>query len=245
MLALSDKVICMSRTAAAQFDGLAAPNKVSVIFDGLDVSYLGAKLPTETARARWGIPLSASVIGTMGYLNPRKGADCLVEAYAQLRGSIHNGRLLLAGEPFPGYEGFYQKLKDRVRELGLEQEVIFTGFVRDRETFFSALDVFALPTREPEGFGMVIAEALAFGVPVVATRLGGVIEIVEHGASGLLVSPDSPDETARSILSLLQSADLRDRLVAGGDRKIRTHFDIRVAISSLEEIYSTLAECRS
>ena len=129
------------------------------------------------------------VVGSAGYLNPRKGMDLLLEAYARVRDRAPGPtRLVLAGAPFPGNEGFAEGLRERARDLGLADEVLMPGYLDDIAPLLASLDVFALTTREPEGLGRAVIEAMASGLPVVATGTGGILDIVDDERTGLLLS---------------------------------------------------------
>jgi glycosyltransferase involved in cell wall biosynthesis len=177
----------------------------------------------------------------MGYLNPRKGTDVLIESLARLKAQYAGCvRLLIAGEPFPGNEGWVGQLRRRIQALGLADDVIFAGFVDDVAQFFAAINVFAFPAREPEGFGMAVAEAMAAGVPVVATRLGGVIEIVEDGKTGRLIPAGSVEELTAALLALLRDSADRARMSAAGRAKVAEQFNLERAVGELQSLYLAL-----
>ena len=241
MLRTSERVVCVSRATAVQFEPFRARSRLRVIYDGLDPDRVRSSVGASEARASFDLPPQATVVGSMGYLNPRKGADVLIEALARVK-TCHERpvRLLIAGAPFPGNEAYLEQLHGRVRALGLAEEVRFAGFVHDVARFFAALDVFAFAAREPEGFGMAVAEAMAAGVPVVATGLGGVLEIVEDGRSGLLIRPGSTDALATALLRLLRDPAERARLSAAGRAQAARQLGRQRTAAELEALYLEL-----
>jgi glycosyltransferase involved in cell wall biosynthesis len=141
-------------------------------------------------------------IGTTALFRPRKGIEVLLEALAVLNQLRFPVRLRAVG-PFesPEYE---QQVRQRVRELQLENRIEWTGFTTDVAAELARMDVFVLPSLFGEGLPMVVLEAMAAGVPVVATRVEGVPEAIEDGASGLVADPSSSEDLARCIARLLR-----------------------------------------
>jgi glycosyltransferase involved in cell wall biosynthesis len=119
------------------------------------------------------------------------------------------------------------------------QDVIFAGFVDDVSSFFAALDIFAFPAHEPEGFGMAVAEAMVAGLAIVATRLGGISEIVEHGASGCLVEPGSVDALARALLDLTRDPPKRSRMGSAAQSRAQ-QFSAARGVAQLQSLYLNL-----
>jgi glycosyltransferase involved in cell wall biosynthesis len=241
MLHTSERVVCVSKATAAQFEPFRAGSRVRVIYDGLDRGRVRSSLDAAQARATFGLSPEAIVVGSMGYLNPRKGADVLIEAVARVKAHFEGPvRLLIAGAPFPGNEAYLAELHRQVQALGVSEEVRFAGFVDDVAAFLAALDVFAFAARAPEGFGMAVAEAMAAGVPVIATRLGGILEVVEDGQSGLLVLPGSVGALAAALLRLLRDPAERARLSANGRAEAAQRLNLRCAVAALESLYLEL-----
>lgn len=158
-------------------------------------------------------------IGTLGRLMPSKGVRHLVDALRVERERGRAVRLVIVGEG-PDSEN----LKDQVSQLDLDELVEFRGFVSTGQIdgFLEAIDVFALAS-ESEGLPYVLIEAMRACLPVVATAVGGVPEIVEDGVTGLLVEPRSPQQLAAAFERLVEDSELRDRLARAG----RERFDER------------------
>ena len=138
------------------------------------------------------IPTDAFVVGSASYLTPRKGLECLLEAYARLRHSIEAPtRLMLAGSPFAGDESYRAELENLARRPN-EADTIFLGFVDDMAGFYAALDAFVAVSRDPEGFGLSVLEAMASSLPVVTANTGRTEELIKDGMTGFLVPPQAP-----------------------------------------------------
>jgi glycosyltransferase involved in cell wall biosynthesis len=177
----------------------ADPGRVVVIPGGVDLSgYAAAN------------PLVPGVIGAMGRLEREKGFDVLLHAMTQLKGEA---RLLIGGD---GSQR--EALTALIGELGLRDRVAMSGFISDVPGFHAQTGLFVLASRS-EGMGLVFAEAMAAGRPVVATRVGGVPEVVVDGETGLLVPPDDPGALAGAIDRLLADPALAARMGEAGRRR--------------------------
>ena len=168
----------------------------------------------------------------MGRLHPEKGYEYLFPALKQVR--AHAGRpvrLLVAGTgPFePAY-------RDLVRALGVDDMVSFLGFRRDIADLMAAADVLVLAS-VAEAFGLALTEALYLGTPIVATRAGGIPEIVRDGTDGLLVPPADPAALAGAILALVRDDGLRRQLAGRGRDRMIDRFGFELMVRQYEQVY--------
>jgi len=187
------------------------PNdKVVLRYNGIDVPGALDKGWPGTFRAKWGIRSDELIVLFLGRLIPRKGADVLIDAFAQA--CAEKGRLVIAGpEGEPGYRA---TLEERAREAGIGSKVIFTGalYDQDKESVLADADIFVLPSRY-ENFANSAAEAMAFGVPVIITEFCGLRSLV-RGRAGLVVSPEKM-ALAKALSDLISDSELYARLKAG------------------------------
>jgi glycosyltransferase involved in cell wall biosynthesis len=179
-----------------------------------------------------GVPL---VVG-LGRLAPEKGYDVLVRAFAQVRRDVPEARLALAGRGLE--EG---PLTALTRDLGLEDAVDFLGWVRaeDVPALLDRATVVAVPSRH-EGFGMAALEAALRARPVVASRTGGLIEVVQDGITGLLVAPEEPDELAAAIGGLLEDRERAAQLGRDGRSRARRLFSEERLLREHAQLYRQL-----
>lgn len=168
-----------------------------------------ANLPGRAeARRRLGLPQEEALIGCVARLDVQKGIDYLLQALARLRGSGVPVRLaLVGGGPLR------QRLERRARVLGIAGAVVFAGEVPDVVPWLAAFDVFALPSLW-EGMPLALGEAMAAGLPVVATAVSGTPEMVKDGENGLLVPPRDPVALAEALRRLVTDEELARRLGA-------------------------------
>lgn len=177
----------------------------------------------------------------------KKGLDTTIRAVAQLRASGHDVTLTLAGD---GVEK--DPLRKLVADLGLSDITGFAGFVNEMELrqVYLEHDIFVHPSRttetgDREGIPNSLLEAMACGLPVVATRHGGIPEAITHGETGWLIERSDPEELAAAIGTLADSPDLRARLGSSARREIIDRFSIEACIRALEEAYDEAAGRRA
>jgi glycosyltransferase involved in cell wall biosynthesis len=165
---------------------------------------------------------------------PEKGISDLVEAARLVLGQIPDAHFLLAGEG--KHRGEYMAM---ARDLGMEAHFTWTGLVHNpvAEGLYAAADVVCQVSRWEEAFGWVIAEAMAAARPLVATRVGGIPELVTDGESGFLVDPRAPAQIAARLVQLLQDAALRARMGAAGRRAAERKFDLSANLDTLMRAY--------
>jgi glycosyltransferase involved in cell wall biosynthesis len=170
-----------------------SPEKVMVVPNGV---------PERTPRAERSRDQRHWTIGTVALFRPRKGVEVLLEALAQLRAQNLPVQLrAVGGFETPDYEQDVRRLADR---FGVSDAISWTGFTQDVDRELAQIDVLVLPSLFGEGLPMVVLEAMAAGVPVVATRVEGVPEAIEDGHSGLLVAPGDPADLARALAGLIR-----------------------------------------
>jgi glycosyltransferase involved in cell wall biosynthesis len=207
---------------------------IEVIPDGIE---LPAELPAKGARARvrarWGATESEFLIGHLGAFTHEKGQDVALRAFQILKESLPQARLLLAGDgptlSSPRVAQRYSALGERVR---------LCGTIHDLAEFFSALDLFIMPSKS-EGLGSSALMAMSYGLPVVASRVGGLPEVVEEGRTGWLIEPGAPAVLAEAILAA--AAD-RVRLTKWGlnGRERARQFTIDIMVQRTEVLYRRL-----
>lgn len=231
VLAVSEQVRRSARLAGPLGPVLPRP-PLETLHHGVDVGRLRASAaePGE-ARAALGLAPDALVVGTVANFRPQKAHDVLVEAAARVREELPDVRfVLVGGGPTEA------AVRRRAASLGLDDNVIFAGYRDDAARVVPAFDVFALPSRH-EGLPIALVEAMALGVPAVATDVGGVSEAFGQGMREPLVPPEDPASLATALLELLRSPAKRIG-AAGAAARRAEELDIRHAVARLEAIYS-------
>ena len=205
------------------------------IHNGVDVARFGSS--RTVTRADVGLRDGVPVIGTVGRLiEPEKGIAVLLQGVARLAGppAPLACQLLIVGDgPARG------QLQELVERLGISSRVVFAGMRRDIADVLPLVDVFVMPSLS-EGFGIAIVEAMAAGLPVVASDVGGIPEIVQHGETGLLVPPGDPAALAAALHELVTRPDRARALGACGRQRARERFSIESAVKRHEDLYAEL-----
>jgi glycosyltransferase involved in cell wall biosynthesis len=201
--ALADHVYCISRATAEVFHKRGRGAKVEVLYNPLDVDAFAKAERSEAVRASLGAAGSGPLVGTVGRLHPRKDIETFVRAAARVAARAPDARFVVVGTAEAPVELEYRRrVEALVVELGLAGRLTFAGARRDVPAVMKALDVFALTSRH-EGFGRVVAEAMAAGRPVVVAREGAPPELVEEDRYGLTATPADPADFAEKILGVL------------------------------------------
>lgn len=236
---LAHSVIAVSRqTKQVMVEEERAPaEKVVVIHNGIDLSRVATPSEEEVIQLRRELKLeeTVAVIAVVARLHPEKGQEYLFRALPRMLAATGGKlRLLVAGAgPF---RGAYER---EVSALGVGGAVRFLGFRTDVARILAASDVVVLPS-VAEAFGLVLAEAMAMRTAVVATRVGGIPELVEDGVTGILVPPASPEALAEAILSLLRDPARRMRLGEAGRSRVVEGFRFETMMKGYETLYETL-----
>jgi glycosyltransferase involved in cell wall biosynthesis len=223
LLRSADAVVGVSRfTTSTYRDAGFASDRLYSVLNAVDSSIFSpvAKSQRNEFRERIGVPDGVPLVGCVARLMRWKCQPALLDAFASARNRLPGAMLVLVGtshDVSPDGNGDYRDfLVRRVAELGLQDAVVFAGFIppSDMPTVYAALDVLVHPAVD-EPFGLVIAEAMASGVPVVAVDNGGVPEIIRNGVDGLLVSPE-PAALANALEQVLSSPELASHLADSG-----------------------------
>ncbi len=211
-----------------------AQGRIRTIPNGVDLSRFG-QIERGPARHALGLPMDARVALTVGRLVPVKDQMTLLESVALLRRDAIAATLVLAGEG-----PLRSALVERTVTLGIDECVRFVGHRSDVELAFAAADVFVLSSAS-EGLSNTILEAMASGLPVVATHVGGADELVQEGVTGLLVPPHSPRDLARALALLLGNATMRRAMGVAGRARAESEFSLEGMVRRYEALYLEVA----
>lgn len=228
-----DRIIAVSQAARSAMGARGiAPERVTVVPSGVSVDHF-ARADRAAARADLSIPEDQPVVSIVGSLHSRKGHAVLFEALAALRAQGHDVLCLAAGE---GPE--HEALDAQARSLGLGDRVRLLGHIEDVLPVLAAADVVAQPSLA-EGLGVAAVEGMASGRPVVASRVGGLMETIRHDVEGLLVPLGDAGALADALGACLRDAELRERLGAAGRIRAK-RFSTEAMARGNEAVYERL-----
>jgi glycosyltransferase involved in cell wall biosynthesis len=209
-------------------------SRVQVIYNGVEPGLPVSDAEIDRCRTDLGLGAGDLVIGTVGSLYPVKGHQYLLEAMPAVLKQFPNSVLLLIGRG-----DLEVSLKDQAKRLGIEERVRFLGMRHDVPKLLAVMDVFVLPSLS-EGLSMALLEAMVSGKPVVATRVGGNPELVNHGQTGLLVNSEDAQDLAGSLITILNDRTMLQEFgQAGADRVLR-HFSMDQMVRKYRDLYGHL-----
>ncbi len=216
-----------------------SPERVFTVYNGIDFRHAGQPDMTREAFLRSvgvSVPEGSLLVGTMGRLHPVKGQALLLQAAPRVLEHYPGTRFLIAGE---GEEE--HNLVKMARRLEIVSAVHFLGYQNQPDNFFGAIDINVLASSS-ESFPYVLMEGARYCLPTVATRVGGIPELIRDGEQGLLCPPGDPAALARQLIRLLGDAHLRQRLGEALYQNVRENFSTERLAASHMEIYRRILE---
>ncbi|MBS1811266.1 MAG: glycosyltransferase [Acidobacteria bacterium] len=235
---LSHGVIAVSQHTADHMlaEEQAPPEKLHVVLNGIDFARVRLSSDYDRSKVRQEfVDDETPLLLIAARLHPEKGYEYLFQAMTQLKQRC-NGKIKLL---VAGAGPFLHNYQEIVRSLGCDDVVTFLGFRKDLPDLMAAADLFVLPS-VAEAFGLVLAEALYLGTPVVATQVGGIPEIVDAGLDGMLVPPANAPALADAIAALLNDFTRRKQMSGVGRDKVLSKFRFEDMVRSYEAIYRQL-----
>lgn len=235
--ALSAAIVCVSKPIAGQFSNTAPVQIINNAFH-VDEFRVDRQKLRQQFRGRYQLS-EAFVIGCVGRIKlRRKGQEVLVEALGKLNKPAGDIKLVIVGAAHPDNASHLQALKDLVEHLELHDSVVFTGELDDPRSAYAAMDLLVLPSAQPEPFGGVIMEAMAMKLPVIATAIGGPLEVVVDGVTGFLVAPGDAEALAEKIEFLYRERGTAAQMGHQGYLRLCEKFDLRRMVAEVEQVYT-------
>jgi glycosyltransferase involved in cell wall biosynthesis len=224
-----------SKTAFIQAGGRS--DIIEVVYNGFDPKiYQTDESDINKLQQELGLQ-GKFVVGHFSRLAPWKGQHILIDALAKCPQEV---TVILVGDALFGEQDYVQKLHQQVADLGLENRVKFLGFRSDIPQLMAACDLVAHTSTSPEPFGRVIVEAMLCGKPVVAAKAGGVMELVEHGLNGFLVTPGEPQELAQVIITCLRETEITATIANNARTTASRRFDVAIINQQIAQLLSQL-----
>lgn len=221
-----------------------APERIEVIYPAIDFSTFDYQRPPGLRRETFGVTDADRCFGILGPLQESKGQHVFLRAASRVMEAIPDSKAFIIGDAPNGGLEYKEFLIALAQELGIRDRVVFTGFRVDIPDLLHLLDIVVLASLTPEGFGRVVAEAMAMKKPVIATMTGGPGEIIENQKTGLLVAPGDQESLSKAIIELLRD---RRRAREIGERayvSARSRFSVASQVQRVQAIYDrTVASC--
>jgi glycosyltransferase involved in cell wall biosynthesis len=223
-----------------------SPDKIVSIPTGIDLSVFNPDIvDASIIRREFAINDDAPVIGTVGMIRKMKGHNVFINAASIIRSYIPNVKFLVVGDTPPGSKetGLKDELIQLIKSLGLENDIILTGYRNDIPAVMASLNVFVLPSTEHEGVPQVISQAMAMGCPVVASDIGAVNEQVIPDVTGKLIPPGNAEIIALSVIDLIKNTEKAREMGRNGRLLVERKFSLKSMIESTESLYEMLLNC--
>lgn len=246
---LSSRIMAVSNAVVEGFCGSYPRfrSKFTVLPNAVEIPY---EIKPASLREEFGLPDNAWLVGMAGRIDPYKGHHVFIDAAQVIKKKIPQAVFFIIGEASEDKEGrrYLSELREHIDKLGLRGNFIFSGFRRDIMNVISALDTVVIPSLEQrkkngvikEGFGRVVIEAAVCGSPAVASRVGGLEEIIEDGITGILVPADNPEELAEAVVNLFENPEKRARIEKEARRKAEAEYGISSQMTALEGVYCSV-----
>jgi glycosyltransferase involved in cell wall biosynthesis len=226
-----DCFICASEAIRVMLIGDGVPQARAVtVHEGIDLAHVDAAPPAALHQELW-LPHQAPLVGNVAALVPHKGQRHLIDAAAEVVRREPDARFIIAGEG-----ELRGSLEHQIRQHRLDKHVILAGFRPDVLSLHKAFDLFVMSS-VTEGLGTSLLDAMASGKAVVATRTGGIPEVVVDGETGILTPPRDHAAMAAAIVRLLGDAPLRRRMGEAGRRRIEQMFSVETMVRKTLDVY--------
>lgn len=223
----SDVIVANSNATGAVLK--VNQSKIKVVYNAVD-----EKQDTEKTQH------DVFTVGMAGRINRWKGQKLLVDAAEIVHRKHPSAVFKIAGEVYSGEDTIREDLVQYIKEKHLEKTVILLGQVSDMGNFYKGIDLFVLPSIQPEPFGLVVIEAMEYGLPVIATNHGGPVEIITNGVDGYLVDFNSATEMADRINEFIEDTSKITLMGAVAQKNKREKYSIDTMVRRIEEIFEEL-----
>lgn len=200
--------------------------KIRVVYNAVEKDSFISKKKHETL-----------VVGMAGRINRWKGQKLFVDMAEIVHKRFPKVIFEIAGEAYAGEEYLKEELQQYIHDKQLDSNVRVLGQVNNMKEFYEGLDVFVLPSIQPEPFGLVVVEAMAYEIPIVATNHGGPVEIVTEGEDGYLVEFDTANQMAEKVEYLLSNEKLREQMGKHGAKKQKDKFSVFAMVDGVEKVF--------
>jgi len=228
--------VAVAREVAASLERLYGIGNCRVVWNCVPTDlYASPQTPREVWRAKQGFSAADILFVCVARFAAQKNHALLIRAFAKGPASDPTAHLVLAGHGI-----LRAQLQERVNQLGLTSRVHFLGLRRDIPDVLGAADIFALGS-DYEGNPLSVIEAMAAGLPIISTAVGGVPELLQNGKEGLIVQPGDAEQLSEAMMTLLRDCDLRRAMGAAAATRAKEKFDVSAMVRAYEELYEGIS----
>ena len=192
----------------------------------------------------WDVKPEDVLVCLIGRIVSWKGHEYFIKAISHVSNKIPNIKGIIVGDigldHYGTQELYFRKLMMLIKELKINEKIIFTGFRNDVKRLISAMDIIVHASSNPEPFGLVVIEGMAAGKPVIATAEGGVLDIIEDGVNGILVPCKDSKSMAKAIQKIYHDKKLSKKIGTAARKRIIEKFTIEHQVAAIEKVYESL-----
>lgn len=236
---LPDRIVAVSKSAGKLFMGQSRC-KLSVVYNGADLERYNPRISGERIRQEFKIGPREIAVGIVGRVLYWKGQREFLQAAKVIFEKTPNVKFLVVGNAAPEHQPYFEDIKRLSLDLGLGERVVFTGFRRDVPDVVAAMDICVHASNLPDPCPLVVFDYMASGKPVVATRGGGVPEVVEHGKTGLLVPMGDYQALAQAIIKYIEHPHMRLKIGMAASEKAAQSFSIQQFVENMSLQYTEM-----
>ena len=230
-----DRIVTVSDELMAQVATLrVSKDKVTTIYNGIDLNRFNGSVNIEEIRKKFNIPLHFNIIGTIGRLNEQKAQIFIIESASQILKVFPDTIFMIVGDG-----PLKQSLQEKVVAAKLENNFLFTGIYKNIPEILAAMDIFILPSLA-EGLPMALLEAMAAKKPIIASKVGSIPQLIIPNETGLLIEPRDVSNLEKSIIELLNDKNKAAKLAENGYKTIVNKFSSKIMTKKYLDIYETL-----
>jgi glycosyltransferase involved in cell wall biosynthesis len=232
------KIIALNTVEFEQYRDFSVPtDKIVIVPNGIDLSDFTNMPEKGEFKKKYGLNEDEKIILYLGRIHKIKGIDILIKAFKEVIDTLDCVKLVLVGPD----DGYLNEIKDLIKKLGLEKNIIITGALFGKEKFMAYVDadIFVLPSRY-EIFPVSVLEAFSCGIPVIASNVGGLRGLILDGETGLLFESENIEQLANNILSLINDKEKNRIISINGKQFINDNLSIERVTEVLENCYKEI-----
>ncbi|MBN2570314.1 MAG: glycosyltransferase [Deltaproteobacteria bacterium] len=238
---LSSKIILVADALRSRFTRIGRRDKFVTVYNGIDLSKYQSVVSEQSVRMKYGIDKDCLMISVTARIEKPKGQKYLIEACRSLKETGGNFCILFVGDDTD--EKYRMECEERAGELGIRDRLIFTGYQSDVRHILAETDIFVLPSLS-EAFPRSVIEAMASGLPVIVTDVGGCREAVEDGVSGYVVPAGSATSLSDRLIQLSADRKLRNTMGNAARKRVEAMFSIHRHVEGVKRVYEELLHNR-
>ncbi|MCU7874362.1 MAG: glycosyltransferase family 4 protein [Candidatus Thiodiazotropha sp. (ex Lucinoma borealis)] len=220
-------------------NGIVNKNIVT-IYNGIDPIDVINKVSNQDMLRTLNINNEINVIGVIGNIREWKGQEVAVRAMSIITDKYPNTVCLLIGDTAPCDLAYQKRLKTIINKLGLDNKIIFTGYIKNIADYLNILQIVLHTSIEPEPFGRVLIEAMSLSKPLIAAKDGAIPEIIENEKSGLMFNPGDHEHLAQSVIRLIKDRTFAENMGQAGYKRLMDHFHIKVNVEKTQNLYTEI-----